>query len=400
MNIGTLSTPRNAAFPPHFHRPRGPSRTWAKKFLEETVSALDYCAGDGREDDTRGFAKALQAAAGRTLFVPDGTYLLRETQVIPTDTSVVMNHNAVLKATVAMQTILETHQDVIHSFGLVTGGFYDCNSLALGGLWLKNINDFTVENIEVMNHAGSNGGIRLGRAAGPSSFGAYLSDIRINRLDGAAPANSKAVEFEHCGDSHLSNVQAIGQEFGVYGSYNDSKLTRVHCWNFGPTHGPMTAGFFCTGVDAQHVQCQVDGPCSSTAYYIGAARGSLIACNTNNPPAVDGGTDLTASCVFVDTGADATIVGCAFKGAVDARWAGAYAGPGVIKAWGNREINCNGVIGDVYPSGVFAGLPTAPRAGARYFITDANTAVFNAIVAGGGANFVPVVYNGVNWVVG
>jgi hypothetical protein len=54
----------------------------------------------------------------------------------------------------------------------------------------------------------------------------------------------------------------------------------------------------------------------------------------------------------------------------------------------------------VPPSHTFATLPAAPVIGQRDFITNSNTAVFLAAAAGGGANKVPVVYDGTNWVVG
>ena len=38
--------------------------------------------------------------------------------------------------------------------------------------------------------------------------------------------------------------------------------------------------------------------------------------------------------------------------------------------------------------------------GARAFVTDATATTFLSIVAGGGANAVPVVSNGTNWVIG
>jgi hypothetical protein len=49
-----------------------------------------------------------------------------------------------------------------------------------------------------------------------------------------------------------------------------------------------------------------------------------------------------------------------------------------------------------------AGLPSASTmgAGARSFVTDANATTFNSTVEGGGANTVPVVSNGTNWLIG
>lgn len=50
----------------------------------------------------------------------------------------------------------------------------------------------------------------------------------------------------------------------------------------------------------------------------------------------------------------------------------------------------------------YSGLPSASSAGAgaRSFITDANSTTFLAIVGGGGGYSVPVVSNGTNWIVG
>jgi hypothetical protein len=50
----------------------------------------------------------------------------------------------------------------------------------------------------------------------------------------------------------------------------------------------------------------------------------------------------------------------------------------------------------------FGDLPSAASAGAgaRAFVTDGSTATFNATIAGGGANVVPVFSDGTNWKVG
>lgn len=47
-----------------------------------------------------------------------------------------------------------------------------------------------------------------------------------------------------------------------------------------------------------------------------------------------------------------------------------------------------------------ATLPTGQTAGARSFVTDANATTFNSVVAGGGANKVPVFYDGAAWKIG
>lgn len=52
-------------------------------------------------------------------------------------------------------------------------------------------------------------------------------------------------------------------------------------------------------------------------------------------------------------------------------------------------------------SRVVADLPAAAsNKGVRYLVTDSNSTTFNATVATGGANIVPVFSNGTNWKIG
>lgn len=44
--------------------------------------------------------------------------------------------------------------------------------------------------------------------------------------------------------------------------------------------------------------------------------------------------------------------------------------------------------------------PAAANTGVRYLVTNATVTTFASTVAGGGANIVPVVSNGTNWVIG
>lgn len=47
-----------------------------------------------------------------------------------------------------------------------------------------------------------------------------------------------------------------------------------------------------------------------------------------------------------------------------------------------------------------SGLPASPTQGDRRMVTDANSATFNAVVAGGGTNIVPCFWNGTSWRIG
>ena len=57
--------------------------------------------------------------------------------------------------------------------------------------------------------------------------------------------------------------------------------------------------------------------------------------------------------------------------------------------------------GSILPVTTVGSLPTASgKQGVRSMVTDANSTTFLSTVAGGGANIVPVISNGTNWVIG
>ena len=54
----------------------------------------------------------------------------------------------------------------------------------------------------------------------------------------------------------------------------------------------------------------------------------------------------------------------------------------------------------MHSSQTVANLPTQVTLGTRTFVTDANATTFNSVVAGGGANLVPVYHDGTDWRIG
>lgn len=280
------------------------------------VSVKAYGAtGDGTTDDTTACQDALTAANNKTCFFPDGTYKLTSPLVIPVNCAVYMSSNCTLLAAAAMDAVLKTDAAAEHLNNVISGGYIDCNDLADSGIWLKYFSMFRIQDVEVWDNLVS--GIRLGRSAGTSSYEAFISDCRIRRSLVSAPTGTKGIDFEHCGDSHVSETIIMGQKYGVYGVVNDSKFDRVHVWN-AQENGAVTIGFSIGGVDNVLTQCQVDGDCSSSAFYLNGSRNKLLGCATNQVP---WGSDLGASCVYVEAGCHATVVACAWKGQSGVRWA-------------------------------------------------------------------------------
>lgn len=84
------------------------------------------------------------------------------------------------------------------------------------------------------------------------------------------------------------------------------------------------------------------------------------------------------------------------------RSAGSAGVPMEVTVGNGLELGASGSLSteDAITSLVTA-LPAQPyRAGARRFVTDANATTFASIVAGGGANGVPVYSDGTNWRIG
>lgn len=75
--------------------------------------------------------------------------------------------------------------------------------------------------------------------------------------------------------------------------------------------------------------------------------------------------------------------------------------PGLIIATGN--VTGANLVATLYAyTGVntVANLAAAGTAGRRFFVNNASATTFASIVAGGGANFVPVYDDGTNWRIG
>lgn len=59
-----------------------------------------------------------------------------------------------------------------------------------------------------------------------------------------------------------------------------------------------------------------------------------------------------------------------------------------------------GIFAAIRTTTTVASLPAAGTKGRRSFVTDANATTFASVVAGGGANNVPVYDDGTNWRIG
>lgn len=301
--------------------------------------------GGGVADDLAACQAAADAAANKSVFIPDGDFNFSGPLVLGVNTGLVFaSNNARLKATALMSALVITNASDVHVNNSIEGGSFDCNNLADSAIWIKNFNGFQFEQIEIKDNLVS--GLRLGLSSGASSYGAEIDRLWINRT-GTAPSGSKGIHFEKCGDSEVRGGEIIGQDYGVYGAQDDSKFFGLHVWSYSPTHGSnCTAGFYNTGGDTHYIGCQVDGPVTSACWYLGGARNVMQGCGTNNNDD-SWSNDNVSTCVSVESTASATIEGCTFKGGASHRFASDISvnAGGLVTARGNISINCTTVYG-------------------------------------------------------
>lgn len=310
------------------------------------ANVLDYGAtGDGVTNDVVAIQAALDAGSGE-VYLPYGTYLVATPLTIPSGVSVVMEEGATIKASTAMEAILRTALGTVISNISIRGGTLDCNAVADCGIWLKRFAWVRVSDLQIRENKVD--AIRLGAvAAATSSYEAILHNIRVIRSLITAPTGSTGIKVENCGDSHFSDMVIMGQKYGVAGDLSDSKISRVHCWN-ALENGELTIGISLTGYDTICSQCQVDGPLFSSGYYIDNLGNTLIGCSVNYTPPSYGGVDLQAVGVFVETSANAVVVGCNFKAQSNlARLAADISGDLTnARLAHNTSVNCLDVVSD------------------------------------------------------
>lgn len=313
-----------------------------KAILSDRLDVRSFGAGGaGATDDTTALQAFLNyhASTGTTAYLSDGDYNISSSLTLPDGIDLVMADGCVIIATATMTAMLDTVEATTYDYVMVSGGELDCNGFADTGIWPKTFALFRIENLQIRDNKLY--GIRLGSVGGGSAYEAFVRNVRIIRGLVAAPVSSAGIFIDQCGDSHFSDIVIMGQERGVVGSVSDSKFTRVHCWN-ALENGAMLSGFFLDGFDTMLVQCQVDGPFSSSGFYLGGGRNHMVACCVNMTPPSYGGVDLQAVGVFLEVGSEAVVSSCSIKAQsalarLSADVSGDIQGAKLIN---NQSVNC------------------------------------------------------------
>ena len=310
----------------------------------------------------------------------------------------------------------------------------------------KNAGNFTMGGTATLPyHASNNVGIGPGALAGLTT-----GYINLAFGPGALAATTsgyyniaispRALQFNQTGSNNIAigadamqanvsggNNIAIGADALIYnytGIYNIGIgagalfYNRTGAANFGAGRlslydlgSPVTAGSFVVGVT--HTIASV-GTTDFTA--IGAASNAVgvsftaTGVGSGTGTAAPGGTNANTALGYntgrgIVYGGNNTIVGANVAG-LPANLSGAIilgTGEGTIRADFNKSVAGAWALSAPMqlPTFTVATLPAASGgAGLRAFVSDATSAVFGAIVAGGGAVFTPVYSDGANWRMG
>ncbi|MGF6433478.1 hypothetical protein ABIE91_008698 [Bradyrhizobium elkanii] len=380
-------------------------------------AALDAYQGSGTVDPLLPFYYNLA-----TIYFPAGIYCTSANLIWRPGTNLNLSGGARVKAMATMPAVIDTPYSVFadqHNCTALDGGLIDASDLAVIAIKCNYFANIRIQPAATYSPLFAHISLGTNVAIAPS-YGASVSGVVCRRGLTPFPAGLIGIYFENCGDSHVSDTQLIGVKYGLAGTIYDSKFDRVHVWNPGGVGTltsatvALTAGVAITGSQNIFTQCQVDGPFVSggCGFDVISPQNVYLGCSVNNAGV---GNDNTANGFFIEAGASAcTIVGCTVKGDGSHRLAADVAGELTNLTYiGNYATSCTTAIGPRLSNGNYlvsgsigcgdytvATLPSSPTRGDRAFVHDATAITFASVVAGGGANWVPVVYNGANWLIG
>lgn len=157
-----------------------------------------------------------------------------------------------------------------------------------------------------------------------------------------------------------------------------------------------------TDPGAGYFQLNNATPASATAFYISETDVNAVSLAT-----VLSALGYNARVLITKVGAPGTAVAFSVASPLTDNGNWDSCSIGSVSASGSLS-NGDSVTIQIFPASAGSGsttvasLPSASTAGAgaRSFVTDANATTFHATVAGGGANKVPVVSDGTNWLIG
>lgn len=233
--------------------------------LEINVKSPAYGAtGGGVTDDYAALAAAFTAGVGKTIFVPDGTYLISAGLTLDATSSLILSPGATIKATATMGAML-----TIGSLSTwwvqqsLKGGRWDCNDLAANAIDLKAGRQGEINNVYWTNPT-SHGLILGDLAASNSTHDMRLVNLWADKTIGAARiAGTYGIWYRNCFDTVTYYAIVVGPERSFRNDGNANVF--VGCHGFGLGAGGVqfpVAVFSENGSDNLYMGSYADTPAS------------------------------------------------------------------------------------------------------------------------------------------
>ena len=198
------------------------------------VVVTDYVKADGKADVSDAIQKVIDEHPNRTIFFPDGTYLLSKSVSTPAhpekSVDLQLSRYAVLKAapgwtsSEAMVRLGGIHAaNIVWANGSVyslSGGIIDCSGVA-NGVSIDSGRDTRVKGVVIRNAAV---GLRIKNGANSGSSDCEISDLDIT---GNGATNSIGVLVEAY-DTHIANIRITRAMVGVKLVKGGNMLTNIH----------------------------------------------------------------------------------------------------------------------------------------------------------------------------
>jgi hypothetical protein len=175
--------------------------------LRETVSVKDFGAvGDGVVDDTAAIQAALDSGAS-TVTVPDGTYKITSSLVLPSDTALIANQGATFIANafdlgVEVNTWQQVGSPMIKASSV-------SNVTVQGGTWIVTRDPARSVGAIVQFDDVTNGKIKdvVGSASGLGIYRDFIAGIWVNESSEVTIESCKIGPYRNCSNFHINNSE-------------------------------------------------------------------------------------------------------------------------------------------------------------------------------------------------
>lgn len=195
----------------------------------------------------------------RDVYIPAGLYKINSPVILKPGVNVQLSHAAVIKAGAAMTALFDSQPTVLLQRQGITGGVFDCNSLAQSAIYLRYAIATSIKDIRVNDPATH--GIIIGDPASTAvSYEINLAKIDLYRpRNTTAPAGSRGIWMQNVSDSFISEIVPRGFEIGFRNDGGNNRFFSCHPWNPTGANGPSIC-FDENGSNSRYIDCYADSP--------------------------------------------------------------------------------------------------------------------------------------------